>query len=385
MDQERVKKTKGQTISANRSRVVEKIETTAAATVTKWIVTMRSTTQRTETRQAFTLVELLVVIAIIGILVALLLPAVQKARGAAQRSQCVNHQKQIALAILNHEIALRDFPIGGVPGEGSMWSAYILPYMEDTALRDLMTFQEGDGVNHQWAHPGPYTQDRINRYPYENVKVCETVISSYRCPTAGLPEHQYDVSSDNWHVMRRVPTSYLGVGSGIVVDQNKPRAMIGLDGIMFGIPAGSKHRPLRMKNIKDGASKTIMVSEGLHDVAEQEKSGKIREGANGTRKDHWAIGGDDPDIHNDMSEGLGSTGVPINFQNRFKNAETSPCGRRPTPDCQAIQLSFSSAHPGGVNAVNIDGSVHFVADDVDPVVWSAFGTTKSQELKAAGG
>lgn len=331
------------------------------------------------TRSGFTLVEILVVIAIIGILVALLLPAVQKARGAAQRAQCVNNQKQIGLAILNHENALRVFPKGGVPGEGSMWSGYVLPYMEDTALRNLMTFQEDEDFNHQWAHPGPYTPERINRYPYENVKVCETVISSYRCPTAGLPEHQYDVSSDNWHVMRRVPTSYLGCGSGIVTDQNNPRAMIGLDGVMFGIPAGSVHRPLQMRNIKDGASKTILVSEGLHDVAEQNLSGKIRENPNGSRKDHWAIGGDDCDIHNDMSEGLGSTGVPINFQNKFKGQ--TPCGRRPTPDCQAIQLSFSSAHPGGIAAVHIDGSVHFVADDIDPIAWAAFGSTKSQELK----
>lgn len=351
---------------------------------------MRTRTQSigSRARQAFTLVELLVVIAIIGILVALLLPAVQKAREAAQRSQCTNNQKQIGLAILNHESALRVFPKGGVPGEGSMWSGYILPYMEDTALRNLMTFKEGDGQNFQWAHPGPYTPDRITRDPYKNVQACETVISSYRCPTAGLPEHQYDVSSDSWHVMRRVPTSYLGCGSGIVVDQNEPRAMIGLDGVMFGVPDDDESRPprlkniirpLRMKNIKDGTSKTLLVSEGLHDSAEQELSGKIREHANGSRKDHWAIGGDDCDIHNDMSEGLGSTGVPINLQNKFKGG-TSPCGRRPTTECSSLQLSFSSAHPGGIVAVNIDGSVHYVAEDIDATAWAALGTTKSQEL-----
>ena len=178
-----------------------------------------------------------------------------------------------------------------------MWSAYILPYMEDKALRDIMTFQEGGGVNHQWAHPGPYRPEQIRRYPYENVQACETVIGVYRCPSAGLPDHQYDISSDNWHVMNRVPTSYLGVASGIVVNQNAPRAMIELDGVMFGL-RNAEDDGIKLKKVTDGTSKTFVVAEALHDRAEQERiGGRQRENRLGDHKDHWAIGSDDVDIH----------------------------------------------------------------------------------------
>src|SRR5262245_27415263 len=97
-------------------------------------------------RRAFTLVELLVVIAIIGILVALLLPAIQAAREAARRSQCANNLKQIALAALNHHDQKGTFPPGCVMSVGGAsstadyltgWTREIMPYSEDQALRDV--------------------------------------------------------------------------------------------------------------------------------------------------------------------------------------------------------------------------------------------------------
>ena len=334
-------------------------------------------------RDAFTLVELLVVIAIIGILVALLLPAVQQAREAARRSQCLNNQRQISLAFMNYESANGNFPVGGISREGSMWTAYILPYMEDKALRDIMTFQEGGGVNHQWAHPGPYTPATILRYPYENIQACETVISLYRCPSAGLPEHQYDISSDNWHVMNRVPVSYLGCGSGVVVNQNAPRAMVGTDGILYGKDKDrDKPAPLQIRKIKDGTTKTMLIGEAVHDVAEQERiGGTRRENARGDHKDHWAIGGDDLDIQNDMSEALGSTGVAFNLQKTLNSQDA--CRSPSSPDCQALQLSFGSNHNGGLNAAYADGSVHFISDSIDIAARRALGTRASQELNGS--
>ncbi len=185
-------------------------------------------------RRAFTLVELLVVIAIIAILVMMLLPAVNAAREAARRTQCVNNLKQVGVAILNYEGARGEFPIGAILYEGSMWSAYILPYMEDENLKKLLTIGEDPSGNFQWAHPGPY------RYPitdpvYKNLTACETLIPTYRCPSAGLPEFQYDVSADSWHVMKRIPGSYVGCASGIAFDQNNPMGLPEMDGVLFGI------------------------------------------------------------------------------------------------------------------------------------------------------
>src|SRR5438105_1065208 len=96
-------------------------------------------------KHAFTLVELLVVIAIIGVLVALLLPAIQAARESARRAQCKNNLKQIGLALHNHESARRAFPPGYISnsatkngpgtGPGWGWGAYILPYLEESSLQ----------------------------------------------------------------------------------------------------------------------------------------------------------------------------------------------------------------------------------------------------------
>ena len=176
---------------------------------------------KTGYQNGFTLVELLVVIAIIAMLVTLLLPAVQAAREAARRSQCQNNLKQLGLAVLNYESANEYLPRGANLAEGSMWTAFILSFMEDESLWDLMTIGEGARIggggnpsntsgNFQWAHPGEYADGSlIGRVEFRNVVACETLIPTFRCPSAALPDFQHDVSSDNWHVMKRVPGSYV--------------------------------------------------------------------------------------------------------------------------------------------------------------------------------
>ena len=336
-------------------------------------------------RRGFTLVELLVVIAIIAILVLLLLPAVNAAREAARRTQCVNNVKQLGLAVLGYEAARKEFPIGATIAEGSMWSAYILPYMEDDNLKKLMTIGEDAFGNYQWASPGPY------RYPitdphYRNIIAVETYIPAFRCPSAPLPPFQYDVSSDNWHVMQRVPGSYLGCASGVVVDQNDPRCLEEVDGVLIGqhkdgrLVRGRTDRrtgkrvPITLRKIRDGTSKTMLIGEALHDQIAQQQIGRTREAPRGDHKDHWYIGSDDIDINNDPSEGLGSTGVGINLQNRFRCGDGAP-----DAECQQLQLSFSSAHSGVVNVVLCDGAVQSVPDDMDAEVWSAMGSRSEKD------
>ncbi|HEX6963718.1 MAG TPA: DUF1559 domain-containing protein [Lacipirellula sp.] len=334
-------------------------------------------------RRGFTLVELLVVIAIIGVLVALLLPAVQAAREAARRSQCQNNLKQIGLGLQMHHDAKGAFPTGANMGEGSAWSLYILPYMESTNEFARARAQEGGGKNYNWAHDGPYSvldpdQDR-------NVIISEHLFPVYRCPSANLPEHVFSASSYNWIVMRRVPASYLGGASGLCENQNlrgKPSSsapagirMGDLDGILF------PQSEIAIKHVLDGTSNTLIAAEALPDVIAIENMAGP-ETALGSVKDHWSCGGDDldgtggPDQGRDPSEAVGSTAVPINFQTPFMGQ--NGCQGLNGADCQRYQLAFGSAHSGMAQVVNCDGSVAVVNEDVDPVVWSAMGTRDSQ-------
>lgn len=330
--------------------------------------------------RAFTLVELLVVIAIIGVLVALLLPAVQAAREAARRSQCQNNLKQLGLALQMYHDARKTFPVGAASGEGSMWTYYILPFIEEANAAALMNVAESGPKNFQWAYNGPYTPAQITSPEYRNIVLCERPFPFLRCPSAGLPEHQFNSSSHSWVVMRRSPASYLGCASGLLIDQNLRDGdqikMGSADGILFPL---SK---IGMKHIIDGTSNTVIVGEALHDSAAVEKFGAQAESALGNIKDHWPLGSDDldgtggPEMARDPSEGLGSTAVPINYQNGFLAFER--CQGMSGVDCQKMQLAFSSNHSGVVNILRADGSTATTEEGIDAIVWRDLGTRDGQ-------
>jgi prepilin-type processing-associated H-X9-DG protein len=143
-----------------------------------------------------------------------------------------------------------------------------------------------------------------------------------------------------------------------------------LDGVLFGLSQ------IGFKHIEDGTSNTLLVGEAFHDSDVVEAKGTTRENPFGNRQDHWYFGSDDVDTSdgNDPSEGLGSTGVPMNLQKPGVDQCTAPASK----ECQELQLSFGSVHPGGMNAVKCDGSVEFIAEGIDPVPWSALGTRASQ-------
>lgn len=334
-------------------------------------------------RTAFTLVELLVVIAIIGVLVALLLPAVQAAREAARRSQCQNNLKQQGLAFQMAHDAMGHFPVGAASGEGSMWSYYILPYIEAAAAQARMKVGENTGGNFQWASSGPYTRAQIEGdKTYANIILCETPFPVFRCPSANLPEHQYNLSTHSWLVMERSPASYIGSASGLVTSQNTVDAnsvkMGSLDGVLFSL---SK---VGIKNVLDGTSNTMLIGEALHDSVAVEKRGASAESALGSYKDHWALGSDDLDgtgganAARDPSEALGSTAVPLNYQNQFPVGEGCAAPGINGADCQMIQLAFGSAHPGGAQVLRCDGSAELVNEGIDAIVWRDVATRDSQ-------
>lgn len=341
-----------------------------------------------ESRRGFTLVELLVVIAIIGVLVALLLPAIQAAREAARRSQCLNNLKQIGLMMQNYHGAINQFPPGAMNHEGSLWSYYTMPFIEQANAQKLAKaapFKNDkltdDGLN--WAYPGPYDRAVIaTQTEYKNLLVCETHFPVYQCPSAGFsPIGQYDISADGWHVIQRQPCSYIGNASGLVLTQNGGELntlnthdkMKGLDGVLFG------HSKIQIKHILDGLSNTVLVGEAFHDTMKQEAvGGSTPESQLGNRQDHWYYGSDDVDTgpSYDPSEALGSTAVPINYQTGQGGKDF--CVSPASADCQKLQLSFGSVHVGGMNMVRCDGSVAFVEDGIDAIPWRDMGTRDSQ-------
>jgi prepilin-type N-terminal cleavage/methylation domain-containing protein len=179
---------------------------------------------RKRTLSAFTLVELLVVIAIIGLLIALLLPAVQAARDAARRTQCKNNMKQIGLALHNFHDARKFFPPGNITdgglasGSHGNWAIYILPYLEQESLYEM--YNDEGGLNYPFSHtPDILNINAVNR------TVVQTDVPHYKCPA--------DVNAGRLDLM---PES--GEGNGIVYRMGSYRAVSGRQG---AIPGGNSN------------------------------------------------------------------------------------------------------------------------------------------------
>lgn len=352
-------------------------------------------------RNAFTLVELLVVIAIIGILVGLLLPAVQAAREAARRMSCQNNSKNIALACHNFHDANKGFPMGAEFGVGTAWSSLILPYMEQSSAYNIMTFQEDGAGNYQWAIglpgiPGNVALNNPALTLFRNIYVCEQKMATFRCPSSAFPDAAADISGDNWIVQKRAPANYLGCVSSTLKDDRRMRVVAATNGQVGPVEVISdlegvfiqkvNHQRIKyngssngligvnMAGITDGTSNTIAIGEAEPDLRVVAEMGIIRENnaSNFGRKDHWPFGGDDVDTTNqgDMSEHLGSTGVPMNLKPVTQG----------TAAFAAYEFSFGSRHTGGANFALADGSVRFLAESIDPVIYSSLGSRNLGEV-----
>ena len=358
-------------------------------------------------RSGFTLVELLVVIAIIGVLVALLLPAVQQAREAARRMQCTNNLKQLGLAVHNFAGTYQDeIPMLGEAQEGGHWSAFLLPYCEQSAMYEACTFGStnwaaGTALN----NPSFSSTSGAER----QIAACQTVLPYMQCPSSTVTQPIYDASvyTPPWFVAARVPANYLGVVTGIQPNDWKPdwgwgRSGIGswtdangnsqttkghpeLDGVFITrhpdkarIRQGGMGGACKLASITDGTSNTLMFGEAEPDPQLQQLA-SVSENANTGRKDHWAIGGDDFDNWEgtDWSEMGGSTGVRINYP----RPPGSPNDASDSdPAWAAYEVSFSSRHPGGANFCAADGSVKFIAETIDAGILSGLGTRANGEV-----
>ena len=317
----------------------------------------------------FTLVELLVVIAIIGILVSLLLPAVQAASEAARRSQCVNGQKQLALAVINYESANQRFPacyggfhfgagnrsnIASVQDEetGVGWIVEVLPYIEESALYDqFVEAQVFEGFFNRAAATGLGLKRPAAR------ELVQTELKMLQCPSdesvIGLSEEQAQ-----WSGIPVSMLSYKGnAGNPIYVTPSTdllPEFPHNTDYDRYkgysGAPApgvfyyASYLSPTKFRNITDGTSNTMMLGE---DVAEQNK--------------HSAT------FYSNTT--YSSTVVPLNY---FADP--------PGSFAWYEESGFRSLHPGGANFAWCDGSVSFLNEGIDHEVYQHLSTRGGDEV-----
>jgi len=389
-------------------------------------------------RHAFTLVELLVVIAIIGILVALLLPAIQSAREAARRSQCINNLKQLALACLNFESSNKFLPPGGptcvdtsengspmpswwVSGYqhgakcyGPNWALQLFAYIEEGSLAALASQGQRDAEYIEWANPPDLwdMQDKSNRSwrPFH-----DSVSATMRCPSSGLipsvPYNDDDDGSAGMALAHLSKGNYVGCfGGNTMLNAVPPNSTnpVNPDPEYAGIfsmvrirknPPGQRlGHGTAIAKVIDGTSKTVMLSEVLTWNETNERGGAVSESVphgNDDWRGVWMI----PSVGASAFTGKfppNSTGRRKDFRNAndLDSAELIPAcgtGLEGHVDSQDIPChedmetgntwaSARSKHNEGVNAAMGDGSVQFVADDINATVWHAMCTRAGDEV-----
>lgn len=343
---------------------------------------------RTERNGGFTLVELLVVIAIIGILIALLLPAVQAAREAARRAQCVNNLKQIGVALHNYESTHTTLPYGGsydapvgLPGSSGLgvhsWRTFILPYLEHQSQYDEICSR----LDPQFFRPASAAAPAAWRTTLANLPAMRTVISAYQCPSDPLSGRIHQVRPPYWsaassgsppgRVFAAGTANYFGSGGPASIGKTGPydcgmctsaavcpcyRAHDNPYGSWIGSDAASCigafcHRAdgVKIRDFSDGTANTFLVGESI------------------------------------IPPGDSPTGVLMGtFVNWIEPYSLASCvnglnAYQSWPN-QYYDQGFGSHHPGGANFASADGSVQFVNETINLMVFAWLGTRAGGEV-----
>ena len=301
---------------------------------------------RSAGRRAFTLIELLVVIAIIGVLIALLLPAVQQVRETARRTQCMNQLRQIGIALLHHEETRGSMPPGWRaissdtnPGWG--WMAYTLPFIEQSNLHNQIDFFS--------------TLDTAAHQP-----IVTQHITGQLCPSAPDSSESFgaDILVDGtiYNAIELARTHYVGcIGSSVPLHEMEDGETcpsldlrygdgVRLNGMFY------ENSFTKMRDLLDGTSFTIMVGERSADIFDSTWAGIVA----GVPYTAWRV--------------VAWTGEPPN----------NP------PNAQIAHFhgfaQFNSAHRGGItNFVFADGSARPIHDHITPSVFKAMGTIQGRE------
>ncbi len=365
------------------------------------------------TGSAFTLVELLVVIAIIGVLVALLLPAVQAAREAARRTTCVNHLRQMGIALQNHLDSFKVFPTGGNnpnpdirnytsgsisnpgtpngPNKQGLGAFYqLLPYLEQNAIKGIVNQSQLQSksipmyncpsrrspsasdtstsafaailTDYATAQPamrgepcGAAPYDPLALWPFDSPIQVSKSTRSYWCGTG---------SPGSWGI----PTTGAHYGGVIVRTPYRLTSQATASVSAIGERVSGFPTAVKSGQVSDGMSNTLVISEKLVRFDKY--------GGGGVSDDRGWADGWDPDT-------IRFTGVPPISDadqnicwNSNSTIQSSCIGQGGTVPV----LFFGSAHTGGVNAVFADASAHFISFDVDYLVFNSIGTRAGEEV-----
>jgi prepilin-type N-terminal cleavage/methylation domain-containing protein len=311
----------------------------------------------------FTLVELLVVIAIIGILVALLLPAVQAAREAARRTQCVNNVRQLALGCHLYMDANKVLPYGGKVSNQLSWSCYILPYIEEGSL--LAEMQAGNAFKDGSVDKGPNNDGEaqngsptVHRGQYFSAKYR---IAMFICPSAA----EYDHADKGSSTLTDGTLTYTNHYSGVAGPVTAPGGLTYRENDLF--PKGSPPK-------RGGSS-----DQGLLEYDYQVKPSRATDGLS-----HTLLIGElvSVDQTNSISADAWVRGVGVSYTVRDYTAATKNLRYAigsPKPTNEGNNLPFQSLHPGGTHFAMGDGSASFVSEDIDFVLYQALGSRDGSE------
>jgi prepilin-type N-terminal cleavage/methylation domain-containing protein/prepilin-type processing-associated H-X9-DG protein len=342
-------------------------------------------------RSAFTLVEVLVVIAIIAILIALLLPAVQKVRETANRAQCANNLKQIGLALYGYHDTQLVFPQGKGPSFGATvpgapvyarWSIHsqLLPYLEQNNLYQSIDFTyppETAGMAGAVAFMPAY-QNPLR----QNATQCRTKLNVFLCPSDGAPLPDAWPGQNNYVASQGV--QYL-CDLSEAAPQSSVEPAAKPDGVFYYLSA------IRVRDVTDGLSHTAFFSEKLRGTGMPSPTRDMFIMANQSSltATYTTCTSLNPLTALPLTSKQGATWVMgemcCTTYNHVTTPNTQTCAGTGFPGTMvnmAMQVPPSSAHPGGVNVLLGDGSIQFISNNVTLTTWRSLGTRNQGETDA---